>query len=372
MELRAALSPVAVALEAKEAKEASASGRKSGPKSKAGKKASKKPLPTIRLEQILQAAAFPEEILDGSNQWVCPQCDRKVDARKTTRLSKLPPYLHVTVERYHFDSESHERKRLAHPVSFPRRLELCHLVEAQGAGESATLPVAYECIGFLEHVSDSAHSGHYRATLLREEEEPHVASKGGDEVCEPLPKRPKIDDGDAAAGAPQRGSWWRLDDETVTAADGESKAEGSEATVSPLCERIESSTAYLVLYRRCDHDPGQLSCGRRSGRVRCAPPLAPELLRAVDEHNTELRRQRKEFDSNSLAVERFTAERRRAVTCLAQALQQEADRADGKADLTFVPTRWLEKFLRGEDRTLQNILEGDASVSVYPKALSNL
>ena len=64
---------------------------------------------------------------------------------------------------------------------------------------------------------------------------------------------------------------------------------------------------------------------------------------AQDQHNTELRRQRKEFESNSLvgtpsagalgrleelvateAVERFVGERRGAVKCLAEALRQHA------------------------------------------------
>jgi len=373
MELRAGLSPVAAALEAKEA-----AARKSAPKSKPKKGAAKK-LPTIRLEQILEETAFPEEILDGSNQWLCPRCDRKVDARRTTRLSKLPPYLHVTVERYHFDADKGERKRLAHPVSFPRRLELrlggpalASTHREANANDTATLPVAFECIGYLEHVSDSAHSGHYRATLLREDEEPYVASlaRGGDsKEVEPSPKRQKVDGPDAAAGAPPKRSWWRLDDETVTDVEaGEKAAEAGEGAdcipVDPA--RIESPTAYLVLYRRCDHDPGQVALGRREspGMPRTAPALAEHLQRCVDEHNTELRRQRKEFESNSLAVERFVGERRRAVKCLAEALRQHhAALAEGQnVDLSFVPTPWLERFLRGEDRTLQNILEGDASI----------
>ncbi|CAK9028692.1 unnamed protein product [Durusdinium trenchii] len=391
MELRAGLSPVAVALEAKEA-----TGRKSGPKTKPGAKKSNKKLPTIRLEQILEETAFPEEVLDGSNQWLCPRCDRKVDAKRTTRLSKLPPYLHVTVERYHFEAETAQRKRLAHPVSFPRRLELrlggalaSQRPEATSS-ETAMLPVAYECIGYLEHVSDSAHSGHYRATLLREEEEPYVSAVAGlvgDEVKEPALKRPKVDDPDAAAGAPQKRSWWRLDDESVTPVESvESEASGAgapkaaEGTSSSSAappqasdpERIESATAYLVLYRRCDHDPGQLCQGRRvSGVPRTAPPLSSELQRCVDEHNTELRRQRKEFESNSLAVERFVGERRRAVMCLAEALRALHPSQGSSSDLNLVPSPWLERFLRGEDRTLQNILEGDASIQppIYSSSL---
>ena len=40
--------------------------------------------------------------------------------------------------------------------------------------------------------------------------------------------------------------------------------------------------AYLVLYRRCDHEPGQLCQGRRTpGVPRRAPELSEELQRCV-------------------------------------------------------------------------------------------
>jgi hypothetical protein len=41
------------------------------------------------------------------------------------------------------------------------------------------------------------------------------------------------------------------------------------------------------------------------------------------------------------------------------------------ADFSFAPTAWLERFLRGEDRNLQDLLEGDASVDapIYGRSL---
>ncbi|CAK0862962.1 unnamed protein product, partial [Prorocentrum cordatum] len=104
----------------------------------------------------------------GANQYHCPKCDRKVDARKSLRLARPPPYLHVTVERYHYDLKKGEREKLLNPVSFPQRLQLR---ASGGAREAAAQTSTYECIGYLEHVSDSAHSGHYTATLYQEEED---------------------------------------------------------------------------------------------------------------------------------------------------------------------------------------------------------
>lgn len=416
----------------------------------------------MRLEQLLQETAFPDEVLDGSNQYHCPRCDRKVNARKTTKLSKLPPYLHITVERYMYDFQKEERRRLAHPVSFPRRLELrlggpplpaeasepsasSNAVPGSGFaaaapalaavhGTEAALPVAYECVGYLEHVSDSAHSGHYVATLLQTDEEQALATallaaqhsaekeQGGkdteaatsptltsaaatDEQLreQPPAKRAKICEGaDAAAGSPRNlGKWWRMDDETITpvtwsssagaaaaaaASSGDAGAQdssstaaeggaaGAASTTGAAPERIESTTAYLILYRRCDHEPGQLVRGRRCSSAAPAPlPLPEHLANFVATHNEELRRRRSEFLSNSKAVERFTEERLKAIHCLADALRAEAKAlaCGSAADFSFVPTSWLERFLRGEDRNLQDLLEGDASVDapIYGRSL---
>mmetsp|Transcript_5891 Transcript_5891/g.12936 ORF Transcript_5891/g.12936 Transcript_5891/m.12936 type:complete len:1020 (+) Transcript_5891:128-3187(+) len=295
--------------------------------------------PPVQLEQLLADTAFPEELLDGVNQYDCPKCERKVDARKHARLSQSPPYLHVTIERYHYDLQKGERQKLSTLVSFPRRLEvrLSDSEAASGGGRTPEVPVLYDCIGFLEHVSTSAHSGHYKATLLQEHEDADSE--------EPPSKRQCYDSADAAAGAPKHsnvkgavGTWWSLDDDTVTKIDSKE-----------MEDRIESSTAYLVLYRRSDHTPGTCAPAGAS------PSLPPPLSSFIASMNAAFAAECRQFSQQEATLERIVAERQRAVNALVQALRQhtllqkEAQAAsilDANA-FSIVPAEWLTSFLHG-------------------------
>jgi len=370
----------------------------------------KRKLPTVRLESLLADTAFPEEMLRGSDRYHCPMCDRKVDARKTIQLTRLPPYLHITIERYHYDLQKGERRKLNHPVSFPCRLQLQMngppLPQASGSvpvlqhsqvGQHGALPkrVTYECIGFLEHVSDSAHSGHYTATLFQEDDDAveavyaaaAMASAEGREVCgsepassstclpisEDLPaKRRRCDGADMAAGAPRRGVWWTMDDSTVSAvqwgnATSSGKGDGNNSpSVEPgsAPERIESAAAYLVLYRRSDHKPGQLTA--QPGRTNTLPQSLADFVCGT---NGTLTRECRDYAEHSVRAERFISERSRTVKTLAQILREEASRrvepplsAPSRCRLSVVPRAWWTGFIHGEDRTLKELEAGDMSV----------
>lgn len=310
----------------------------------------------VQLEELIQETALPDEMLDGSNQWHCPKCDCKVDARKVTRLAKLPPYLHVTIERYHYDRRTFERKRLGHTVSFPRRLQL-HLDESSS---ELRPPVVFECIGFLEHVSDSAHSGHYRATLLQEGPvaQEHGASEEG-----PATKRPRCDGADAA-GMPRQGVWWTLDDETVTEVSwNEEMRDGDQAAPvgSEAPERIESSTAYLLLYRRLDHQPGQLA-----PEPSALQPLPQSLADFLASANGALRSKRQSFTEQSQALMSFASQRRLAIDRLIEGLRAEAVPLRAE-HFSFVPSSWLKDFLRGERG--EELTEGALAPVLYGRSL---
>mmetsp|Transcript_99379 Transcript_99379/g.290069 ORF Transcript_99379/g.290069 Transcript_99379/m.290069 type:complete len:1088 (+) Transcript_99379:52-3315(+) len=405
-ELRARLTPAVAGSRAGSSDQAESKEAAPVAKSKTGRKATNAkaksaPLPPVRLEHLLQETAFPDEVLNGSNQYHCARCNKKVDARKTTRLARLPPYLHVTIERYHYDLAKGERRKLNRSVSFPRRLELRLRAPPLPPGAEAppqvetAIPVVYECVGYLEHVSDSAHSGHYTATLLQEETSAFEdlycsASTGRDDSSEaaavnsrvpssdnPPWKRQRCDNADAAAGLPRRGTWWTLDDATVTAvnwaggtkdASGSSKGvEGGSAHPGACCapDRIETAAAYLVLYRRSDHVPGNTS---QPGTLSIPAPLAGYVAEA----NSSFALEREKYAKRSGIVDAFLEERRRAVNSLVQALQQAAKSqmtSDPKSSVgsafSFVPSTWLNDFLHGEDRQLEELelLDGDTSLA---------
>jgi len=412
---------------------ATARGAKRG---RGGRVTRSAPPPPVRLEHLLEETAFPEELLNGSNQYHCPLCDRKVDARKTARLAKLPPYLHVTIERYHYDRQKCERRKLSRPVSFPRRLELrlrAPPLQTEGVpqekpddrglqptppegtpgstprtAEEMAMPVVYQCIGYLEHVSDSAHSGHYTATLLQEDTdafEEAMHQMGAQRLlsgenprqahleCQPPAKRQRCGGPDAAAGAPQQGNWWTLDDTTVVPISWEGSVNDacpeSAATASCAPDRIESSAAYLVLYRRSDHQPGRLVAQATA----TSSSLLGHLSDYVKNSNKVFAAERERYSRYSRAVEGFLVERRHAVDKLVQALRQEpahcpqlqekgASGSFGTCNnggavtaaaeaFSLVPSDWLNDFLRGEDRCLQELVDGDSSLApvVYGRSL---
>lgn len=356
----------------------------------------KKVVQPVRLEHLLQDTFFPDEVLDG---WQCPHCQKKVDALKTTRLIKAPPYLHVTIERSHYDFKKDERKKLCDAVSFPKRLELRAYAPPQASGEVAVVSqaptpltvsraptVQYECIGYLEHVSDSAHSGHYTATLFDEDadvaEALSLAAKADVAAEEPVAKRRRYEsaDADAAAGKPRRGAWWSLDDDRIgpivwkradagKKRDDDDDADSLTGAITP--DRIQSSAAYLVLYRRLNHKPGQLAAARGLSDTTSLPA---SLSQFVASRNDVFKRQRKDFSEKTSAIVNFSTERHEMVKAMATALRLSqtsgADSGAGRAvdsvDLTsfcFVPTSWLNDFLRGEDCSVDDLVRGEKEIS---------
>lgn len=375
MELRARLSPEG---------SDDASLLKRNKKRSVGSKTSKGPQTVVRLEQVLEDTTLVDEMLDGSNQWHCESCDCKVDARKTIRIAKLPPYLHVIIERYHYDRRTFERKRLGHTVNFPRRLELQERAPAKESSEamdvssettasssstakaSSDVCVTYECIGALEHVSDSAHSGHYRATLLQEDadslrERTEVSAEG------PPAKRPRCDGADVAAGMPRQATWWTMDDDTVTPAtwgqpDASDAAEGATSqpsTAQGTPDRIESATAYLLLYRRLDHQPGQLATSPGNSGV------SEKLATFVGEANSDFAAKLADYAKKAESLQSFVAERKLAINGLIEALRNKSAEAvtGGPENFSFVPSAWLLQFLRGEDQPLEELTPGPMSVA---------
>lgn len=354
--------------------------------------------PLVNLEELLAETTFPDEMLSGANRYHCPRCDKKVDARKSIRLAKPPPYLHITIERYHYDLQKGERKKLNNPVSFPQHLRLrpCGAAVLPGArelpGGGGESLVVYDCVGYLEHVSDSAHSGHYTATLYQDDEDAaealELASGDGE-----LHRSPSADadagrsGADAAAGVPRGGFWWTLDDykvspvlwrgpRAVAAGQAAGAAEGGRSAedIGLAPTRIESASAYLILYRRRDY-----SRSHRSSLGAHCPRMPVQLAAEVSAENSKLARAHAEYMARSSAVETFLKERRLAVNSLIHALREVSQKhtspaVAGSSDtdpflrrreapeteeaFDVVPAAWLDRFLRGDDRMIRDLLEG--------------
>ncbi|KAJ1605584.1 ubiquitin C-terminal hydrolase of the cysteine proteinase fold [Cryptosporidium canis] len=127
---------------------------------------------TLRLEEAFDNF-FKQELLTDENQYMCEKCQCKTDAVKRCLIDRLPPYLHVCLQRYCYDSASMARKKVSVPVDFPYTLNLREYysgdTRSDGDNGSEKPPsdqfYEYEFIGILEHQGQSAMSGHYTASL---------------------------------------------------------------------------------------------------------------------------------------------------------------------------------------------------------------
>ena len=99
------------------------------------------------LEQYLCA-----EMLDGDNQYFCSTCNCKRDARRSMKLTELPPVLNVQLSRYVFDREKFVKKKLTDKVLLPTTLVLAKKT--------------YLLCAVMRHQGTSAYRGHYVAEAM--------------------------------------------------------------------------------------------------------------------------------------------------------------------------------------------------------------
>ncbi len=64
------------------------------------------------------------ELLSGQNQYFCEVCNKKVDADRGVKLSKLPPLLDIQLGRFSINWETMQRIKIYDSVSFPFYLNL--------------------------------------------------------------------------------------------------------------------------------------------------------------------------------------------------------------------------------------------------------
>ena len=75
------------------------------------------------VEMALENTLKPET-LDGSNQYECSQCNKKVDALKGMKFGKCPQIMSLSLNRFTLDFETFQRVKINERVSFPLVLNL--------------------------------------------------------------------------------------------------------------------------------------------------------------------------------------------------------------------------------------------------------
>jgi len=157
--------------------------------------------------------------LTEANQYACAKCDCLQNATKKTKITKLPPVLHIQLLRFVFDTKTGHKKKISDEYSFPYTLKL----DVEN-GISAT----YELSAVLLHIGSSAYGGHYVA---------HIKPQ------------------------PSSDQWFKFDDETVTELElcdvglekkdtNNTNQNKKDKNTSNEC--IKSANAYMLIYTSSD------------------------------------------------------------------------------------------------------------------------
>jgi len=106
------------------------------------------------------------EKLEGSNQYFCEQCNKKVDAYKGIKIRRFPPILTFSLSRFEYDYMKGEMKKINDSFEFGLELDISIFAEKPEAYENEDDKI-YELAGVLIHRGDP-YGGHYH-TYIRDQ-----------------------------------------------------------------------------------------------------------------------------------------------------------------------------------------------------------
>eukprot|EP01091_Cochliopodium_minus_P011570 TRINITY_DN3315_c0_g1_i1.p1 TRINITY_DN3315_c0_g1~~TRINITY_DN3315_c0_g1_i1.p1 ORF type:complete len:1138 (+),score=391.59 TRINITY_DN3315_c0_g1_i1:195-3608(+) len=99
------------------------------------------------------------EKLEGDNQWMCPKCEKKVDAFKGTRLKFLSPIVILSLLRFEFNMQTLDREKNCSEISFPFEIDFKDYVSDNNDS------LLYDLFGVVIHTGSSSKFGHYKVYL---------------------------------------------------------------------------------------------------------------------------------------------------------------------------------------------------------------
>ncbi|KAI3661689.1 hypothetical protein MP638_002941 [Amoeboaphelidium occidentale] len=208
----------------------------------------------ITLEDCI-SQYLAEEYLTGDNQYQCPGCSIKSDAKRSVKLETLPKTLNFQLMRFHvaFDGNGYVKKKSKATVKFSRSLDMSKFMPSNNGMHSGSM--MYDLKAVLIHYGTSAYSGHYVSHLYGDHSNRWY--KVSDEDCSILLENDK--------------SMFDIDAKTsyidLTQKDNSA---GKHDDVL-----YESRNAYMLIYRR------------RDPTVHIDPPKVPqEILNKITHDNS--------------------------------------------------------------------------------------
>ncbi|XP_017690238.1 PREDICTED: ubiquitin carboxyl-terminal hydrolase 40 [Lepidothrix coronata] len=113
------------------------------------------------LEEALWNMYVEEEYFENDNLYRCGACDKLVEASKSAKLRKLPPFLTVSLLRFNFDFEKCERYKETSCYTFPLHIDLRPFCEQPEMDDSEYM---YELFSVIIH-KGGCYGGHYHVYI---------------------------------------------------------------------------------------------------------------------------------------------------------------------------------------------------------------
>ncbi|NXO97359.1 UBP40 hydrolase, partial [Certhia brachydactyla] len=113
------------------------------------------------LEEALWNMYVEEEYFENDNLYRCGTCDKLVEASKSAKLRKLPPFLTISLLRFNFDFEKCERYKETSCYTFPIQINLRPFCEQTEMDDSEYM---YELFSVIIH-KGGCYGGHYHVYI---------------------------------------------------------------------------------------------------------------------------------------------------------------------------------------------------------------
>ncbi|NXC47497.1 UBP40 hydrolase, partial [Penelope pileata] len=113
------------------------------------------------LEEALWNMYVEEEYFENENLYRCGACDKLVEASKSAKLRKLPPFLTISLLRFNFDFEKCERYKETSCYTFPIQINLRPFCEQTEMDDSEYV---YELFSVIIH-KGGCYGGHYHVYI---------------------------------------------------------------------------------------------------------------------------------------------------------------------------------------------------------------
>ncbi|KXS09536.1 cysteine proteinase [Gonapodya prolifera JEL478] len=210
------------------------------------------------LEKSIEAF-FAGEHLDGDNKYKCDECNKHVDAVKSTSIRHLPPTLIVHLKRFDLDLETMRRTKIHDRFEFPEFIDMIPYT-SRGPDETGDpKPLGYRLTGVLVHSGGTADAGHYYSYI----------------------RSPK----------PPREDWFEFNDRSISpfninhledACFGGYDARRVVRDAKEVVVNVpRTRSAYMLFYERHD-DPMKMESAVPD------PDLLPEIIASVESDNLNL------------------------------------------------------------------------------------